>query len=124
MICPNKHEPGVECADCRGFAAVWERLDEFETPEVTAGFDSRLYARIAAEDDQRASGWRRLWRNGIWRPVAPLAAVAAAVAALVLFLHAPVHPDAAKQANNVEIEQVAQAVDDLDLLTPLVDTHR
>ena len=44
MICPNehgpdKHGPEVECADCRGFAAVWERLDEFAAPEISPGFD-------------------------------------------------------------------------------------
>ncbi len=115
-----------ECADCRGLASVWERLDEFAVPEVTPGFDARLYARIAREE-ARVLGWRRLWRNGLrnglWRPIAPLAVAAAAVAALVLFLHVPapgpMSPDAAKQASKAEIEQVAQAVDDMDLLVPI-----
>ena len=44
---------------------------------------------------------------------------AAAVAAVVLFVHVPGSPDAAKQASKAEIEQVAQAVDDLDLLIPI-----
>ena len=100
-----------QCADCRGLVSVWERLDEFAAPEVTPGFDARLYARIAAEGASR-SGWRR-W---LWR--APLAA-AAAVAALVLYLHPVGTPVVSKQANKSEIEQVAQAVDDLDLLTPI-----
>jgi len=110
MICPNKHEPGVECADCRGFAAVWERLDEFAAPEVTPGFDARLYARIAA-DEARVAAWRR-W---LWPPVAPVAA-AVALVALVLFI---LPPNTTKPASTTEIEQVAQAVDDLDLLTPI-----
>jgi len=38
---------------------------------------------------------------------------------VVLFLHVPGKPDAAKQSNGTDIEQVAQAVDDLDLLTPI-----
>jgi hypothetical protein len=114
MICLSKNEQGAEllagylaktldasrraeldrhfqeCADCRGLVSVWERLDEFAAPEVTPG---------------------------------PLAA-AAGVAALMLYLY-PVRthplgtPDASKQASNSEIEQVAQAVDDLDLLTPI-----
>jgi hypothetical protein len=114
-----------ECSDCRGLASVWERLDEFAVPEVTPGFDARLYARIAREE-ARVLGWRRLFTNGLWRPVAPLA-VAAAVAALVLFLRVPGSPDVAKQAsptqsNKAEIEQVAQALDDMDLLVPLADT--
>ncbi|MCU1334975.1 MAG: putative transrane anti-sigma factor [Bryobacterales bacterium] len=103
-----------ECADCRSLIAVWERLDEFAAPEITPGFDARLYARIAA-DEMRPSWWRRL----LWRPVAPLAAAAAVVAVLALFLRVPGTPDASKQASNVEIEQVAQAVDDLDLLIPI-----
>jgi hypothetical protein len=103
-----------ECADCRGLATVWERLDEFAVPEVTPGFDARLYARIAREE-ARVS-WAS-WRRWLWPPVAPLAA--AAVVALALFLHVPRTPDASKQASSAEIEQVAQAVDDLDLLTPI-----
>src|SRR5579864_1009096 len=81
-----------ECPGCRGLVSVWERLDEFRAPEVSPGFDARLYARMAAEGKQRL-GWRR-W---LWRPVAPLAA-AGAVAALVLYLHPLGTPDATKQA--------------------------
>jgi anti-sigma factor RsiW len=102
-----------ECADCRGLVSVWERLDEFAAPEVTPGFDARLYARIAAAETRRFA-----WRRWLLRPVAPLAA-AAAVAALVLYLHPLGTPNGPKQASNSEIEQVAQAVDDLDLLTPI-----
>jgi Putative zinc-finger len=136
MICLSKHEQGAdllagylaktldaarmaeldrhirECAECRGLASVWERLDEFAVPEVSPGFDARLYARIAREE-ARVWGWRR-W---LWPPVAPLA-VAAAVA-VVLFLRVPGSPDAAQPATTADIEQVAQAVDDLDLLTPI-----
>ena len=121
MICPNehgpdKHGPDVECADCRGFAAVWERLEEFEAPEVSPGFDARLYARIAAEE-ARSPWWYRL----LWPPIAPVVAIA--VTAVILFVHVPAGPDATRQASKAEIEQVAQAVDDLDLLTPLADTR-
>jgi len=143
MICLSKNEQGAEllanylaktldaprmaeldrhiqeCADCRGLATVWERLDEFAVPEVTPGFDARLYARIAREEARIfwSSTWKS-WRRWLWPPVAPLAA-AAALAALVLFLNIPRTPDATKQASKAEIEQVAQAVDDLDLLTPI-----
>src|SRR6185503_18922728 len=133
MICLSKNEQGAEllagylaktldaprmavldrhmreCADCRGLASVWERLDEFAAPEVSPGFDARLYARIAQEEARRP--W---WLRLLWPPVAPLAA--ASVVAVVLFLHVPGKPDAAKQSNGTDIEQVAQAVDDLDLL--------
>jgi anti-sigma-K factor RskA len=145
MICLSKNEQGAEllasylaktldaprmaeldrhireCSDCRGLATVWERLDEFAVPEVMPGFDARLYARIAREE-ARVWGWRSLWRNGLWRPVAPLAVAAAAVA-VVLIVNPFGSPDAAKQASKAEIEQVAQAVDDMDLLVPLADSH-
>jgi anti-sigma factor RsiW len=136
MICLSKNEQGAEllasylaktldaprraeldrhiqeCADCRGLAMVWERLDEFAVPEVTPGFDARLYARIAREEARRP--W---WLRLLWPPVAPLAA--ASVVAVALFLYVPGKHDASKQSSKTEIEQVAQAVDDLDLLTPI-----
>ena len=136
MICLSKHEQGAEllagylaktldaprmaeidqhmreCAECRGLASVWERLDEFAVPEVSPGFDARLYARIAREEARRP--W---WFRLLWPPVAPLAAASAV--AVVLFMHAPGKPDAVKQSSGTDIEQVAQAVEDLDLLTPI-----
>jgi len=147
MICLGKHKEGAEllagysaktldaprmaeldrhireCADCRGLTTVWERLDEFAVPEVTPGFDARLYARIAREE-ARVMGWRR-W---LWRPAAPLAVAAAAVAAVMLVMYPLGSPDAAKQASptqssTAEIEQVAQALDDMNLLVPLADTR-
>ena len=136
MICLTKNERGAElltgylaktldaagmaemdrhiqdCAECRGLVSVWEKLDEFAAPEVTAGFDARLYARIAAEDARRP--W---WRRLLWRPAVPLVAAGALVGLGLLMV--PKTPNAAKQANQMDIEQVAQAVDDLDLLTPI-----
>ena len=136
MICLNKNEQGAElltgylaktldaagmaeverhirdCADCRGLASVWEKLDEFAAPEVTGDFDARLYARIA-EEDSHQPWWRRL----LWRPAVPLVAAGALVGLGLLI--APRTHDAAKQANQMDIEQVAQAVDDMDLLTPI-----
>ena len=140
MICLSEHEQGAdllpviwrrrwtrphgradrhiqECADCRGLAAVWERLDEFAAPDVSPGFDARLYARIAREEARRP-WWCRRW---LWPPVAPSRS-AAAVAAVVLFVHVPgqrrMRPSR-RATQTAEIEQVAQAVDDLDLLIPI-----
>ena len=101
-----------ECAECRGLVSVWEKLDEFAAPEVTADFDARLYARIA-EEDARRPWWRRL----LWRPAVPLVAAGALVGLGLLMV--PTTHDAAKQTNQMDIEQVAQAVDDMDLLTPI-----
>ena len=137
MICLSKNEQGAElltgylaqtldaadsadleahfqhCDECRGLLMVWERLDDFTAPEVSPGFDARLTARIAAEA-ARQPWWRRL----LWRPAVPLVA-AGALVALALYVKLPSTPDAPQQVNGAEIEQVAQAVDDLDLLTPI-----
>ena len=136
MTCLNKNEQGAElltgylaktldaagmaevdghiqeCADCRGLVSVWGKLDEFAAPEVAGDFDARLYARIAAEDARRP--W---WRRLLWRPAVPLVAAGALVGLGLLMV--PRTPDPAKQANQMDIEQVAQAVDDMDLLTPI-----
>ena len=136
MICLNKNEQGAElltgylaktldaagmaevdrhvqdCAECRGLVSVWERLDEFTAPEVTPGFDARLFARIAAEDARRP--W---WRRLLWRPAVPLVAAGALVGLGLLMV--PRASDVAKPASTVEIEQVAQALDDMELLTSL-----
>jgi anti-sigma factor RsiW len=136
MICLNKNDQGAElltgylaktldaagmaevdrhiqdCADCRGLASVWEKLDEFAAPEVRADFDARLYARISGEDSHQP--W---WRKLLWRPAVPLVAAGALVGLGLLI--APRTHDAGKQANQMDIEQVAQAVDDMDLLTPI-----
>lgn len=135
MICLTKNEQGAElltgylaktldaaamaevdghiqdCAECRGLVSVWEKLDEFAAPEITPGFDARLYARIASEES------RPWWRRLLWRPSVPLVAAGALVALGLLMV--PRTPDAAKQAGKTEIEQVEQAVNDLDLLLPL-----
>ena len=136
MICLNKNEQGAElltgylaktldaagmaevdrhvqdCVECRGLVSVWERLDEFTAPEVTPGFDARLFARIAAEDARRP--W---WRRLLWRPAVPLVAAGALVGLGLLMV--PRASDVAKPASTVEIEQVAQALDDMELLTSL-----
>ena len=136
MICLNKNEHGAklltgylaktldaagmaevdrhiqDCAECRGLVSVWEKLDEFAAPEVTADFDARLYARLAEEDARRPC-WRRL----LWRPAVPLVAAGALVGLGLLMV--PRTPDVAKPANQMDIEQIAQAVDDMDLLTPI-----
>jgi len=50
---------------------VWERLDEFAAPEVSPGFDARLYACIVAEEARRP--W---WYRLLWPPIAPVVAIA------------------------------------------------
>ena len=125
--------------------SVWEMLDAWTPLEVSPNFDARLYARIAQE--QTVPAWRqwlgRLFRPvtpyGIWKPAVSLAA-AGLVVALVTGLRVPdlalvankdvAHKDTAyksavvyqgaRQVNSsdIDLDQVQQALDDMDLLTP------
>lgn len=117
------------CGACRGVVekqlALWETLDEWKPPAVSQDFDARLYARIAGE--QAVPAWQR-WTRRIfqppapvpfWKPMASLAA-AGAVLALALSVHTPQPRVSAPQvhADQVDMEQVAKALDDLDIIAP------
>ena len=111
------------CAECRGLAGVWTTLDEWKAPEVSEDFDARLYARISQES---AAPWwsvaglkRMLTGESWWKPVLPLAA-GCAVLALALMIRTPEPVPAGTKAKlgSVNIEQVEQALEDLDLLAP------
>jgi anti-sigma factor RsiW len=105
-----------QCAECRGLLAVSTQLDEWAAPPISSNFDARLYARIAEEANQ--PWWRRL----LWRPSVPVAAAAFAVVVLALFIAGPGTQETAIQVhpgNGSEIEQVDQALEDLELLMPL-----
>ena len=104
------------CAECRELLAVQQTLVD-DVPEVSADFDARLYARI--QQDSQSQWWRRL----LWRPAVPLAA-AVAMMAVALWVHPPVlntpsvdEPKAS--VDRVEIEQLEQALDDVELLMPV-----
>jgi anti-sigma factor RsiW len=117
------------CAECREVVEkqvrLWETLDEWKAPAVSRDFDTHLYARIARE--RSAPAWKRWARRilspatpvAVWKPVASLAA-ACAVLALALTIHTPQPPSSVPQvhADQVDIEQVVKALDDLDLITP------
>ncbi len=117
------------CTDCRALVErqteLWEALDCWKAPQVSADFDARLYARIARE--QAAPSWkkwaRRIFEPAVpapfWKPLASLAA-AGAVLAIGLMIQTTPHPARTPQvhADQVDIEQVAKAMDDLDILAP------
>ncbi len=110
------------CMECRELLEVQQELEEFPAPEVSADFDARLYARIAQEEEKKASVW---WRRLLWRPLAPLVAAAAVAVVLVVHSQAPApDPVVDKQAKvdravDPQIELVEQALEDMDLLMPL-----
>jgi anti-sigma factor RsiW len=95
--------------------AVWAALDEanddgFELP-VSPDFDRRLFQRI--EEAENRSWW-------LWRALVPVTACLALATLLLLR-----HPDSARTPQiqppqpAVQIEQVKQALDDMDLLDQL-----
>jgi anti-sigma factor RsiW len=122
-----------ECGDCTRIVAaqreVWESLGQLNVPEVSNDFDARLYARIAQEE--AAPAWRK-WLNRILKPATPVAiwkpalsmAALCAMLAVGLMLRSPQPPLAntvqtvQMEAPHVDIEQVANALDELDLLMP------
>ncbi len=107
-----------ECGECRHLVeaqrGLWQTLDAWKPIEVSPDFDAKLYARIA--QTQAEPWWYRMWK-----PALSIAAVAAV--ATVLFVArpepkiAPAAPSSA-QVQRIDIQQVQQALDDLDLLTP------
>lgn len=130
-------EHAAECAACREFiagqAAVWTALDEVPAVAVPGDFDSRLYARIAAQ--QNDPWWQRACRRvfesgepGSWRPAAVLSA-ACAVALAVLLVRTPVEQktmphfdgatiEAAKTGpvDSPDVESIEKALEDVEML--------
>ena len=120
-----------DCEACRQlFAAqraLWLEMDQLAAPEVSGNFDARLYARIAEED--AAPAWRRWTRRlfapavpvAIWKPAVSLAA-ACAVLTVGLMVRTPGASEKVQQQvradHAVDIEQVADALDDLEMLSP------
>lgn len=138
----------AQCAECTAMVAaqreVWETLDQWgqaDVPEVSPDFDARLYARIAHE--QTAPAWRR-WLSSVmpaapgsvWKPAISAISMVAACAVLAIGLRTggwmdlamvrgpqPAQNTAQRDGdraldNHVDIEQVANALDELDLLMP------
>jgi hypothetical protein len=119
-----------QCADCSRLVEaqkeVWGALEVWTPAPVSINFDARLYARIAEE--QAAPAWQR-WLGRIfkpalpyplWKSAVPLIA-ACALLAVGLTVRTPEATHAVPpqlHADKVDIEQVEQALEDFDILTP------
>jgi hypothetical protein len=133
------------CSECRAMVdaqcAVWEMLDAWTPVEVSRDFDARLYARIASEQAEPA--WRRWWSRMLqpaapytwWKPMASLA-VAGAIVSMALIVRQPEKPALVQQKSTmvqsaatstaktaagpeeIDLQQVQQALDDLDIVAP------
>lgn len=98
---------------------VNETLDDWQAPEVSANFNSRLLARI--RDEQEApSGWRTMFGSWQWmlRPAFPLALAALACIAVLSFRGTqtiePVQNPQHLQAK--DLAQVERALEDMEAL--------
>jgi anti-sigma factor RsiW len=116
------------CDDCRRAVTaqrdVWETMDRWIVPPVSHDFNKHLYARIARENE--SPRWRQ-WIRRVTQPVVPYslwkpAALAAACAVLAVgfLVHAPgtTETNVQMDSQHVDIEQVANALDELDVLSP------
>jgi len=119
----------VTCTACADFVTrqqgVWRALDEWAPEPVSADFDRKLEARIAAEP---AESWWHAFVRGLAspfrRPAFSLAAAAVATLALILLLpRQPAGQEPATRAEAVEIEQVESVLEDLDMLNQLAPAN-
>jgi len=123
----------LSCGECRRMLeaqrAVWTSLDELPASSFDATrFDQQLYARIARED--ASPWWLRAWRNlsqpampwNSWKPAVSLAA-ACAVLTVGFLVRLPEGADGSRfekaRMEVVDMEQVEQALEDLEMLTPV-----
>ncbi len=120
LVCP-------ECARLRdGQQAVWNALDSWEAPPVSADFDRRLYERIEAGDapSWHRRGWdyiRKTFGPIVWRPAFPLAAAGVLVVAGFLLDHRPgaavVKPSPPEiRVSLTEADQVEKTLEDMEML--------
>jgi hypothetical protein len=125
-----------QCADCSRLVdaqkEVWGALEAWTPAPVSVNFDARLYARIGEEQAAPAwQGWlRRIFQPAVpyplWKSAVPLIA-ACALLAVGLSVRMPEATHAVQpqlHADKVDIEQVEQALEDFDILTPRAGTGR
>jgi hypothetical protein len=118
--------PGVNdhlrtCADCTGkleeFRKTMALLDEWEAPEPSPYFDTRLHARLREE----AAKPQRSWFGWLGRPVVAVSLAVALVAGVSLFevqrvSHPPSPGPIAKNGSDPQPVQPGTAVGDLQVL--------
>jgi hypothetical protein len=112
------------CPACQAFTreqdAVWQALDRWEAPPVSADFDCRLYRRI----EQKVSWWDLVLRP--FRPMMgsrslPIAAAAGLLFALGLWIQRPgtlpsiTVPESA-QMEALPQDQAQRALEEMDMM--------
>jgi predicted anti-sigma-YlaC factor YlaD len=103
------------CASCarelESMRQTMALLDEWEAPEPSPYFDSRLRARLR-EAAAEPRGWLE-WMRG---PAIAFALAVLMVASIALFRNAPDHKEIAKTPNPPSMVQTSTAVSDLQEL--------
>lgn len=124
------------CTECgpvvKAQRSVWDALESWAEVPVTADFNRRLFAAIAAEEAQHSAlvkwmrSWVARWSPFSWRPALPVAAVCATLLAAFLIQTPAVQMqqatrDSQVKSEKVDVEQVEWALDDLEMLNKLSD---
>ena len=112
------------CSECTRVVAaqraVWKALEQWEPIAVSADFDERMMARIAAE---QRPWWRRVLEfpvsgsGGWWKPAMPLAAACLALVAVSVW-RGPLAPVPVAM-DSAEVQQVEDVLADVDMLQQL-----
>lgn len=112
------------CPDCTRVVeaqrAVWKALEQWEPIAVSADFDERVMARIAAE---QRPWWRLVLEfpvsgsGGWWKPAMPLAAACLALVAVSVW-RGPLAPVPVAM-DSAEVQQVEDVLADVDMLQQL-----
>lgn len=112
------------CAECREMVQLQSQLDAFfddwKAPEASADFDSRLMARIRAEEAQPLPWWRQVFAMQLgWKVLAPVAMAAVAIVLLVGRGGDTVLPQQAEAIAVEDLEKVERTLDDMEALQAL-----
>jgi hypothetical protein len=117
-------EHAAACPACRAFTAaqdaVWQSLDGWEAPPVSADFDRRLYRRI----EQETSWWDlflRPLRSLMVHRALPIAAAAGLLIAVGLWIERPTALPVAAVSEAAQMEpippdQAQHAIEEMDLM--------
>jgi len=121
----------AHCAECREFASrqqsVWEAMDAWKAPAVSADFDRRLYSRLEAQaswlERLMLSVRRMSWGRTSWGRAIPGTALAGVVLAAGFLLLRPDAPPLSNRAGtepakveSIRPEQVEYTLDTMDVL--------
>ena len=132
---PGRPEPTPEieshlyaCSSCSRVyleqQALWRQMDAWEAPDVSTGFDRRLFARIGR---RAAEPWAAFdWLMRLFRPLQPAFATALACMLVVATVvvqkdrHQILPPDSALAIHAAEKDdptQIEAALDDMKMLS-------